>query len=801
MVYSNIVDASRTHFIMISPNYNENLQNIGTKINIKTWLPTDITDDNSAYQFSSTGKVFGEDNLSSEKFKNRVIFSSLINDDDKRPVTLLTQQNLFHNIKYIHKNDDFTQPRLLFIKYNVTNNVVNNNQYLFTPVDNKTNLSEVNLIDGSLNMFNTDNEIIAINDDTYKSLERLSYYYNFYKLFVNSDYYNFRFTDYVDLSYVLQNRTISEFNHNLLKVNAKTVSLENNFASNTMLNYDETNFKQLFHFQNENNNTKAEDVSYVITLPLIQNIDYDYDNILLHTKLDNISRIRLDLIYPDLSSASDIITGYSDICINFVVNKGYDYYSKLHGKLFLTNDFTYLNARVLNHNNDFYTTNAGKYDDNKVYLSLGNSITGITQHDLYTKMKLDIETIDTVTVTTSTKKIGDVKKIYFSKSVNSSNVATEIKDRTYLLEEEYDYDYVNILYNNIHESNIKNNIDLNLLDFYHDYSGDFSQNIYNHRFNSLGLLNNEISSNKFDVSYQSSNNNFFITDTTDISYNNIDYKLRLNNSSTSDTTLFGNPITNNLLNYDYRYNYNNTFYTDIFFTINYSYGTDINELSFNTLSQYSNTLLLNFHKIILTSQFNTLPGSDFTNVDCIFIYHDPYDDSSPDEFKYPFNNIEISNNPNIDTLSRAIVLLPNAFSSVTNSTIIPAKNGSNLSRKQIQGLVGWNNIPALLSVLPYDENTIIGRGFVNQYQITDECKTYTDKVEEKLNSQKHISVKNPVDNTINTDNVPKTRNFANLVRSRRRNQNISVAENCQIDPATIQNYTTPFTNPMWRRTR
>ena len=222
-------------------------------------------------------------------------------------------------------------------------------------------------------------------------------------------------------------------------------------------------------------------------------------------------------------------------------------------------------------------------------------------------------------------------------------------------------------------------------------------------------------------------------------------------------------------------------------------------MSFETLNDYSSRLLLNFHKIILTSNFVTPAGSDFTNVDCVFIYYDPYDDNTPEEYRYPYNNIEISNNPSIDTLSRAIELLPGANTSVTNTTFIPARNGSNLSRKKIQGLIGLNDIPALLSIKPYDENSIIGRGFLNQYQIEEECKTDTQRVEDKLNSQKHISVKNPLVNNLNTNRVSRTRNFANIVRNRRQNQNLSTAETCETDPATIQNYTTPFTNPLWRR--
>jgi len=822
MVYSDIVDASRTHFIIISSNYNDALEFIGTKVNIKTWIPDNvITTDNTKfrYEFKSGGPVFNEANLSSDKFKNRVILSTKINDTNERAITLLTQQNLAHNIKFINKDNDFTKPRIIFTKYNVTNKVVNNNQHLFNPPNNngvgEINLKQINLLDVSLNIDNTNNNVVETTDNTYKKFNRLNCYFNIYKPFVNSDYYKFKLTDFVDISFAIQNDPITSPDKNKVIVNPKLVTVVNNFASNTMVNYDETDFTQLFHYQ-DLNNMAPQDVSLVLSLPLNTNLIYQNDNILLHNKFDNISRIKLDLIYPDSQASGNIVPGYSDICINFVVNKEYDNKPDLYGKIYLTSDFTYLNARVLDHDNDFYSFNADEFSDNKVYLSLGNSITGITQRDLFTKMKLEMETDTTITITTSSKKVGNVKKIYFSKHVNSSNIETEIRNRKYLLNENYDYNYDSILYNNIQESSVKIDVQQNLLDYYHGYTDDFSYNIYNSRFNSLGLLNNEISSNQFDmgvgkkgggldISYQSSNNNFYITDRADVSYNTVNNKLRFNNfsidSGLGDAALINTPISNNQINYDYRYNYDKTFYNDIFLTINYDYGLDINDLSFNTLPQYGDNLVLNFHKIILTTEFTALPGSDFTNVDCVFIYHDPYDERTPEEFQYPYNNIEITNNPNIDSLSRAIVLLPAAVSSVTNTTFIPAKNGSNLSRKHIQGLVGMNNIPALLSVLPYDDNFIVGRGFVNQYQIEDECKTYTERVEDKLNSQKHISVKQAVDNTRNVNGISKSTNFANVVRSRGRNQGnrISAVENCKVDLATITNYKTPFTNPMWKR--
>ncbi|AET73096.1 hypothetical protein PGAG_00207 [Phaeocystis globosa virus 12T] len=825
MVYTDIVDASRTHFILISSNYNDADEFIGTKVNIKTWIPDKvITTDNTNfhYEFDTNKTVFNEANLSSDKFKDRVILSARINDTNERPITLLTQQNLAHNIKFINKDNDFTQPRIIFTKYNVTNKVFNNNQHLLNPPNNngvgEINLKQINLLDVSLNIDNTNNDVVETTDNTYKNFNRLYCYFNIYKPFVNSDYYKFKLTDFVDISFALQKDPITSPQTERIKVNPKLVTVVNNFASNTMVNYDETDFKQLFYYKDSNNNMAPQDVSLVLPVALNTNLIYQEDNILLHNKFDNISRIKLDLIYPDSQAGGNIVPGYSDICINFVVNKEYDNKPNTYGKIYLTSDFTYLNARVLDHDNDFYSFNADDFSDKKVYLSLGNSITGITQRDLFTKMKLEMETDTTITPSTSSKKIGNVKKIYFSKHVNSSNIETEIRNRKYLLNENYDYNYDSILYNNIQESSVKIGVEQNLLDYYHGYTDDFSYNIYNSRFNSLGLLNNEISSNQFDmghgkngggldISYQSSNNNFYITDRADLSYNSLNNKLRFNDfsidSGVGEATLINTPISNNQISYDYRYNYDKTFYNDLFLTINYDYGSDIKDLSFNTLPQYGDNLVLNFHKIILTSEFTALPGSDFTNVDCVFIYHDPYDERTPEEFQYPYNNIEISNNPNIDSLSRAIVLLPAAVSSVTNTTFIPAKNGSNLSRKHIQGLVGMNNVPALLSVLPYDEDSILGRGFVNQYQITDECKTYTERVEDKLNSQKHISVKQPVDNTRNVNSISKSTNFANVVRSRGRNQSnrLSAVENCKVDPATITNYKTPFTNPMWRRSR
>ena len=170
----------------------------------------------------------------------------------------------------------------------------------------------------------------------------------------------------------------------------------------------------------------------------------------------------------------------------------------------------------------------------------------------------------------------------------------------------------------------------------------------------------------------------------------------------------------------------------------------------------------------------TSKGSDFTNVDCIYIYHDPINDPDP-RFRYPNNNIEIKRDAEIDTLSKAIEQYRGSGSrtSTTNAAFIPAQNGSNLSRKMIQGIIGLNNIPKLLSIIPYDPNSINGRGFINQYQITDNCiSSVCDKIEVKQNAIKHESVKN---NELFSSNSLKKQNFANIVKSNIRNK---VSQEC-----------------------
>lgn len=780
MVYSTVVDASRTHFIIISSNYDSSSANlIGSKINIKTFIPRSIDFSNNCYKFDDDKKVYNKSNFSDEVFKNRVILSSTVittNNSESYKICLLTQQNLFHNIKFIQKNNDFQQPRILFTKYNVTNNITNTNQYLLNSNNNEITNNNTN-INLNNNLYNIHNDTSDIEDyKKFNILKRLVYYFNIYKPYQNSDYYKLKFSDFIDLSFI--NNSLDK---NSLKFDNININLTNDFSSNNLINYNEDDFNKFYIL----------DISD--SSPIIKDYDSDTDtdisfdtNILLYNKLDNISTINCQLNTTNTFNTVD-----KDMSLNFFVTKGVDYISKEYGKIYLTNNSIYLNSRVLGYENNFYSNNSTYFNEsdnnNMIYLSLGNAITGITQKNLYKNMKLN-----------------EINKIYFRNLTDSNNIYSS---EDYLLNQDYNYNYTNIL-NIIRRQLLNSKItQLNINNIYHNYNLSLNHNIYNHTFNSSFIKIKKQTpysgtSQVQDVitNYNKHNNNFIIANEDDINLNQ-DFEIKLiGNNNRVDIKRFNSNLsiisnntgdyvfkTNTELSYNFLKNYDLNANLDILYSFNYNDATNNFNISY-----------LNFHKIILTSNFIVGLGSDFTNIDCIFVYHPPDSKNTPDEFKYPYNNIQIisSDEIDIDTLNKAIELLPGARTSVTNSVFIPPKNGSNLSRKKIQGFIGLNNTGALLSIKPYDENFIIGRGFINQYQITDNCKSDIKQIEEKLNSQKHISVKNLSVNNLNLYKETKRKNFANIVRNRKLNQRNQI---CRTDPASIKKYTTPFTNPLWKK--
>ena len=710
-----------------------------------------------------------------DKTNNRIILSIGKGSNEKN-ATLIHQQNIFHNMKFIHKNGDLNKPMLIFKKYTPLSNGLQdvsintffdfNKDLIGETGNNNEYLKEINILGKTHDISNNNT---------------LNFFVNFYSNYNNSDYYKFDFNDFS-----LNNNVANSYNVTNIDC-SYTKSLD-------LINYDISNFQVLYK------QPKSVDDSSVNKIIIDSSIESSF-NSFIYNKLNNLTSIKLDYHNSEDSS------------LNFFLIKNQNAYNKYGGgKIILKNGLTYINTNVIqesyninniyydiSYNYNGYIKNISEISNdfsNNIFLSLGKNITGFTQHDLFKKtcikfnenINSKINNIDSQALDFS---YGNIEKILF---LNKNNIQNNIQntyynsigDNHYLFDSSYNYDYPNITYFNIFARPEKTiNIDM-INSFYYNISDDLSMvnNIYNNKFQSIELIDNSYSNEYFDTSYNQNNikikqnngntiNNNYIT-----SSNSNSFSISINNDTTKDGIFYD---TNLLFDFKFNYKTNNILeFSANFYYIIDSINSDISDISF----------VLNFYKLNIITNFQTTGASDFTNVDCIFVYHDPVNDPC-DNFLYPNNNIEIIRNPSIDTLSKAIELLPGARTSTTNSVFIPAKNGSNLSRKMIQGLIGLNKVPELLSIEPYDPSFIDGRGFINQFQINNACLTDDQRVNIKQESQKHNSVKN---NFVNTSRT----NFAKVVTSRGRNRfsldsasNSTNNEICNIKP-NINSYNTPF---------
>ena len=412
-----------------------------------------------------------------------------------------------------------------------------------------------------------------------------------------------------------------------------------------------------------------------------------------------------------------------------------------------------------------------------IYLSLGNFRTGLIQSDIYKHVSFPY----------NSGKITFVENINTSSIFNPLNVKKKYDSLRLDIDTQFLYDIelsANIPTKSVSAYNIFTSINKIFTIYFNNLFTVNNLKSYYNEFNNIAFTNNNDFPIKPNINYFDTSVNYSINtisfDILTITDSYLNKKNRTLDTISGSTYNLTKPV---LL--DVRFNYDSYFNT--FFTFNVLNNTDI-----------INNNSINFGSLIYTT-----PSRDFTDVECIYIYHNPETDPNP-LYRYPNNNIEIIRDPsNIDTISKAIELLPGASTSTSNSIIIPEKNGSNLSRKMIQGLIGLNNVPKLLSIKPYDESSIAGRGFINQYQIEEECiNTTEDIIKNKINANKHISAK---DSRTFTTNKLEKQNFANLVRSNRRNR---LSQQCiedlredirnnrrlatQVDYSTIPRYTPRF---------
>ena len=678
-----------------------------------------------------------------EGMKNKIILSMVRRAQgegiNRRPFNFLTLYNLKNNIKHLY-NYNNRENRIIFKKSN-------------KDVDNDLYLIENNIITTGSKTWtikiNNNNKTFITNIDS----SAIELNYNFYYSYKNSDYYNFKFSDFIDISNKLQGN--NDYN---IKYNNITIS--NNFLDNSYINYKANNFQNIYYLNTDNS---INIINKKITFPDTS------DNILIYNKIGNNTIINVD--YIDKSNSKS----FHDISINFEIIKTSNIYSKYYGKILLNSRFTYLNTDVLGNN-----TNIPNYINNnsKIYLSLGNGITGLTQKKLFNNIKLTLDTGD------RTK----IKKINFSHpSNNSINIRTSNYNNNYLLNDSsYNSNETNI--NSIIKklpkdtaTGLTNKIEnIDLLNFFTSISDDtnIDKNIFFTGLKNIEVSSNNINYDYFDNNYQLSN--IGISNDTIIKSED-NFRIQINPSNFTELS-----TPNYNIEYDFRYNYDTLAFSRLLLTFTYKDETN-----------FINDVPLNFYKVILSNKYTTTEAGDFKDVDCIFIYHDP-ETTTDTSYLYPNNNIQVITNVTIDNLTKAIELLPNSKTATSNSIFIPERNGSNLSKKRIQGLIGFGKegIAKLLSIKPYDENFRIGRGFINQFNLNDgilkpsNLKLTDDQVVAlKYNSQKHISQKQ-------TTNIINKRNFADLVRSSARNKNVNLnaPSSCSNEPPSIpkEKYYTPF---------
>jgi hypothetical protein len=634
--------------------------------------------------------------------------SKAINDSTSVSNCFLTLNNIKNNIKFIF-TDNNKFGKILFIKNtDISNNYIQEKNYLVE------NITTTNV----------------------KKFFNLNYYFNIQTNSVinpNSNYYKLNIKDYIS----------KDFSSNFFTTGAESDICYNGLICKIKTITPSDASSNLYRDTSLNTFTRFSDISDITSLTQITSSSFFsiYNNIYKKDTINNNNSIvyEIDLSYVNRSSMLTIsFETYLIKTNNFVLVKN----TKSQILFDANSDIHFSNVQVSTPSKpiNFTTKKENTYI---IYLSLGNFRTGLVQSDIYKHINFPYDS----------RKINFVENININSIYNPLNIKKKYDSLQQYIDTEYLYDIelvANILLKNISIYNIFSSINKIFTINFTNLFDTSNLQIYYNEFNNLAFTSeygNIITPN---INYFTTNSSY---STNTISFDIVSIKKPNNLNSINETQITIENSYYSLLKpvlLDVRFNYDS--YFNIFFT-------------FDILN---NNNLINTNSISFESLIYTTPQRDFKDIECIYIYHNPETDPNP-LYRYPNNNIEIIRDPsNVDTISKAIELLPGASTSTLNSIIIPEKNGSNLSRKMIQGLIGLNNIPKLLSIKAYDENAIIGRGFINQYQIDEQCKNSTEEIiKNKINANKHSSAKD--NRTFTTDKLAK-QNYANLVRSNRRNR-------------------------------
>ena len=796
------ISGAKNNYIILSNN-NINGSAIGTNLYIKT----NVINLNNNNNYDVSWQNFFA-NLNTN-YKNRIILSGTIRNSilgvaSSSSCCLITKNNIKNNVKFIYDSSTNTNGKIAFVKNLDTND--NSFNYLFNDLSNtffENNKSN-----------NIENPLNNIYNNRY--IYHLNYYFSKSDIYkINIRDYLYKYANELSNNLIISNNVSKDICYN--KIGYAINNIVNDFSfinttidSSSVINFNINDYKTLLNDSNNSNNSNSNSNNNLSKL--VTNVNYSiYRNILSFNKLTldykhvnyydislshnfNLNNLNSkDISYINLPNS--IIKTFLIRTNNFTTLPNI----KRNSKIIFNLKSIYLNnVKVLDKNSNFYSSQININGQaktlidvsNTMFIALGNQLTGITQHDIYNHVHLCYNS--------NRKLIIKIKKNINTTNINTNSKFSSLKprlDNYYLLDIPLNYTNNN---NNNNSHNINNtiqfnnalysNVDVNIgkvfnLDF-NSYFNALTNNYFKSSFNNLATLNN-ISNNIYSISYE------LVNSAINVKFKNI-IKVPDTTKLLNRKELLQDIYPQNSDNgYDLRYNYNEYFYVynelDLLLLLN---SFKVNNNYFLDYYGYGYALL-NFYSLTISNLVKTSGASDFTNVDCIYIYHDPIND--PDErFRYPNNNIEIKFDTEIDTLSKAIEQYrgSGARTSTTNAAFVPAQNGSNLSRKMIQGIIGLNNIPKLLSIEPYNPNFINGRGFANQYQITDNCiESNCDKLAVKQNAIKHDSVKN---NKLFASNSLKKQNFANIVKSSVRNKVSQQQCNIPCNNTTYVKKTTPF---------
>ena len=743
--------AAPNNYIILTQNKINNVSE-GAKILLKTRVTSDLPNN-----LGTTNSFFN----SLDNSTNIIILNYNKSTADRTGISitncLLTLNNIKNNIKFIF-TDNNKFGKIVFIKNTNISNYNYENNYLVkdsTIISNnqKSLYSHLNYYfnnkDSSSNFYNNNTALNNANNANY-------------------DYYKLNIKDYIfrDFSTNFFTRgQESDICYNGLMCKIKSIT---------------HGFTNLYRDANLSTFTRFSDISDVTSLTPINNTTSFkiYNNIYnKYTIYNKKIAYEVELSYTDRPSASLTISFETFL----IRTNNFEIARKATSQILFdtSSNIHFLNVQVSTPSKPIiFTRKIG--NPYIVYLSLGNFRTGLIQSDIYKHVSAPYDS----------GKINFVENINTSSIYNPVNVIKNYDSLQRYIDTQFLYDIelsANILTKSVSAYNIFTSINKIFTIYFNNLFTVTNLKTYYNEFNNIAFTSVSGSITRPNIGYFNNSANYSINT---ITFNNViitePNNLNTRNLPQTQTTIESSSynLTKPVL-LDVRFNYDSYFNT--FFT-------------FNVLN---NSVLINNNSINFESLIYTTPSRDFTDVECIYIYHNPETDPNP-LYRYPNNNIEIIRDPsNIDTISKAIELLPGASTSTSNSIIIPEKNGSNLSRKMIQGLIGLNNVPKLLSIKPYDETSIVGRGFINQYQIEEECITTTeDIIKNKINANKHISAKDS--RTFTTNKLGK-QNFANLVRSNRRNR---LSQQCiedlredirnnqplstQVNYATIPRYTPRF---------